>query len=81
MAGNMMESMLMTKEMDMENLNGQMEVYTRGLGKMGLNMGKESIWINLKLCATGYGKTLKEYNGLMNLPGPMLYENKILHKD
>ena len=75
MAGNMMDSMLMTREMDMENLYGQMEVYTRGLGKMGLNMGKESIWINLKLCVTGYGKTEKELNGLMNLPGPLLYEN------
>ena len=50
----------MTREMDMENLYDQMEVYTRGLGKMGLNMGKESIWINLKLCVTGYGKSVKK---------------------
>ena len=40
--GNIMESILMIRKMDLENSNGQMEKYTRGLGKMENKMGRET---------------------------------------
>ena len=39
---NIMESILMIRKMDLENSNGQMEKYTRGLGKMENKMGRET---------------------------------------
>ena len=40
--GSIMVSILMALKRDMENLNGQMEKYIRGHGKMVNNMGREA---------------------------------------
>ena len=61
MEGNMMVNISMIKKKDMEYLNGLMEKFIKGIGKMENKMGKENfISLLTKNGKKEYGKKAKE---------------------
>jgi len=75
----------MIKNMDMENLYGQMDVYIKVNGKMENNMVKVYILIKMVLKEKENGKKEKELNGLKKMRMPRINEiliyfaNKIIN--
>lgn len=63
MARNMLGVMKMIKNMDLGLFIGQMEEYIVACGRMGGNMEKENIWLQVEKNAKAFGKMGKECNG------------------